>query len=375
MFLLSAIYITTTKLHQVNQGLLQSHANPICPSSAIETKVHSSKAHLPPEFRIVSPNVTITPTWQTSFPGSGADMTGAFIQGLTGLVFESAECRHLLHGLHCPLRTIDDFATLNDPGERTVSVKTHYPDSQDFPPPDKFNPHEYMHTAILLLRHPMTAIPSLHNWRYEQDNGNVGHSTRAPLKEWVVWRDEHYEKMLRAWVKHTTYWLDQYTFPGPGGNRFISVYERITHDVDGPKHAQLLAEFLDSIDENIRPAIDPSVVACIWHKYLKTGKAQAHRHGSKYRPLRDEQIDMTVEALSGLKRRYEGREDASDILPIFDVYLEMAEEKRKEEPTDNVNTQQLRNVVSLSVDAITRDLGAVDRPISEGANSKSSRHS
>ena len=144
--------------------------------------------------------------------------------------------------------------------------------------------------------------------------------------------DENFKDELQAWVDHVTFWLDQYLFPGIGGDRFISVYEGVTDDIDGPKHSQQLAEFLGSIHENIQPATDPDAVACIWYKFIKAGHVATHRHGSTYRPLREEHIDAMVDALLGLRARYEVREDAWEILPILDLYLDMAEDKRNEEP-------------------------------------------
>ena len=76
-------------------------------------------------------------------------MNGALISGLTGLGFEYvSDMERLTH--------------LNDPGDRTLSVKTHYPRLLTFPPED-FNPHEFMDSLVLVLRHPMNAIPSFLN--------------------------------------------------------------------------------------------------------------------------------------------------------------------------------------------------------------------
>lgn len=273
-----------------------------------------------PTYRQVPPDMTILASWQASYPGSGADMTGALISGLTGLGFEY-------------ISDLERLSHVNDPGDRTVSVKSHYPRLLTFPPGDAFHPHHYLDSVILVIRHPMNALPSFHNFEYERDNNIVSHSLRAPLEEWMLWRDENFEYELQAWVDHTAYWLDRYSFPGAGGDRFISVYEGVTDNVEGVKHAQALAEFLDSLDDNIQPAVDPDVVACIWYKFIKAGKVATHRHGSTYRPLREENIDAMVEALLGLKARYEDREDAWEILPILDLYLEMAEEKRNDKPT------------------------------------------
>jgi len=287
-----------------------------CPTWDAATEIHPNY----PTYRVVPSDMIVPAFWQASYPGSGADMNGALISGLTGLGFEY-------------ISDIERLSHVNDPGDRTLSVKSHYPRLLTFPPPDVFHPHEYLDSVILVLRHPMNAIPSFESFEYERDNDIVSHSTRAPLVEWMLWRDENFGHELQAWVDHTTFWLDHYLFPGgAGGDRFISVYEGVTDDVEGPEHAQQLAEFLDSLDENVCPATDPDAVACIWYKFIKAGKVATHRHGSTYRPLREEHVDAMVEVLLGLRARYEERKDAWEILPILDLYLDMAEDKRNEEP-------------------------------------------
>ena len=109
---------------------------------------------MPPEnyplaYRVVPFNMIVPAFWQASYPGSGADMNGALISALTGLGFEYVS-------------DLERLAHLNDPGDRTLSVKTHYPRLLTFPPED-FNPHEFMDSLVLVLRHPMNAIPSFLN--------------------------------------------------------------------------------------------------------------------------------------------------------------------------------------------------------------------
>ena len=112
------------------------------------------QSEMPPEnyplaYRDVPPDMVIPAFWQASYPGSGADMNGALIRGLTGLGFEYVS-------------DIERLSHLNDPGDRTLSVKSHYPRLMTFPPED-FNPHEFMDSLVLVLRHPMNAIPSFLN--------------------------------------------------------------------------------------------------------------------------------------------------------------------------------------------------------------------
>ena len=106
-------------------------------------------AHTEMPHRVVPSDMVVPAFWQASYPGSGADMNGALISALTGLGFEYVS-------------DLERLARLNDPGDRTLSVKTHYPRLLTFPPED-FNPHEFMDSLVLVLRHPMNAIPSFLN--------------------------------------------------------------------------------------------------------------------------------------------------------------------------------------------------------------------
>ncbi len=86
----------------------------------------------------------ISPTYQASFPGSGARMTWNLVIALTGIAIN------------------DDHNHAGVGYDRVVAVKTHYPlDYGRYIEDDaKFR------GAILLLRNPMTAVPSFFNFKY-----------------------------------------------------------------------------------------------------------------------------------------------------------------------------------------------------------------
>ena len=195
----------------------------------------------------MAPSHPITPTFTASYPGSGAKMTWNLIEAMTGLV------------------TGDDFQ-LNG-HEKMVSIKTHYPSHEGKEVPGAEN----IPRAILLVRNPLHSIPSYHNYLYEMEKRLENHSTRAPLKEWMKWRDKSFDGQLQVWKKHMEYWVDSYT----PVNRLILAYERLTDTAQGPGEAMRMAEFL-SRSEGVTTR-DSEEIPCVWFKVVKYKEAQAKR--------------------------------------------------------------------------------------------------
>ena len=96
------------------------------------------------------------------------------------------------------LQTGDDCNN-NGRGDKVVTVKTHYPQSNGILPEfdDKIN------RAFLMVRNPMQSIPSFFNHIYEMRNHLPVHSERAPLEEWIKWRDHYLEEEIAEYKKFT----------------------------------------------------------------------------------------------------------------------------------------------------------------------------
>lgn len=86
----------------------------------------------------------IPPTYQASFPGSGARMTWHLVMALTGISIN------------------DDFNHMKRGYEKVVAVKTHYPLSHG----KLLKEDPTFRGAMLLLRNPISAIPSFFNFKY-----------------------------------------------------------------------------------------------------------------------------------------------------------------------------------------------------------------
>jgi hypothetical protein len=94
------------------------------------------------------------------------------------------------------LETGDDWNN-NGRGDKVVTVKTHYPQSNGILP--EFD--EKITRAFLVVRNPMQSIPSFFNHIYEMRNHLPVHSERAPVEEWIKWRDHYLEEEIREYKK------------------------------------------------------------------------------------------------------------------------------------------------------------------------------
>eukprot|EP00957_Ditylum_brightwellii_P106578 8131326-Ditylum_brightwellii.AAC.1 len=79
---------------------------------------------------------------------------------------------------------------------RVAAIKTHNPHPHGRPFPDLAEvgtENDWgardIHRGMILFRNPLDAIPSFHNYLYEVEQELDGHSTRAPVDEWIKWRD------------------------------------------------------------------------------------------------------------------------------------------------------------------------------------------
>lgn len=149
IMILAAAYFASEYLFSVDLEEVQNYPSTLQIRIAKEENItrHLSTA-LPNGRCKVTPQKfaekDISPTYQASFPGSGARMTWNLVIALTGIAIN------------------DDHDHAGVGYDRVVAVKTHYPlDYGRYVEDDpKFR------GAILLLRNPMTAVPSFFNFKY-----------------------------------------------------------------------------------------------------------------------------------------------------------------------------------------------------------------
>ena len=179
-------------------------------------------------------------TYAASYPGCGARMTWNLVEALTGL------------------ETGDDWNN-NGRGEEVITVKTHYPQSNGI----LVEFDEKIQRGFIVVRNPMKSIPSFFNHIFEMRNHLPVHSERAPVEEWVKWRNAYLDTEIAEYKKFIFYWMDRYT----PANRLLITYEGLTDNVIGPEVTKSLNEFLGKA-QGVTPIAQESV-ACIWRAVVK----------------------------------------------------------------------------------------------------------
>ncbi|KAL9180549.1 hypothetical protein ACHAXT_011002 [Thalassiosira profunda] len=240
------------------------------------------------------PQVRIQTAYAASYPGCGARMTWNLVEALTGLW------------------TGDDWDN-NARGKRVVTVKTHYPHDAG----QLVSWDDEINRALVIIRNPMSAIPSFFNHIYEIKNHLPIHSQRAPVSDWIEWRDRLAMPQIRKYAKFVNYWMER--FEGRDFDRIFISYETLTDDNEGPGEAMRITLFLAE-SEGVKP-IDVETVPCVWKAVVKY-KAEApkpqterrrrldpkhhdsQRSGPTERPYTPEMLAAMVEMLQGLIERW-----------------------------------------------------------------------
>eukprot|EP00555_Chaetoceros_dichaeta_P006796 CAMPEP_0198275652 /NCGR_PEP_ID=MMETSP1447-20131203/64889_1 /TAXON_ID=420782 /ORGANISM="Chaetoceros dichaeta, Strain CCMP1751" /LENGTH=652 /DNA_ID=CAMNT_0043970539 /DNA_START=273 /DNA_END=2231 /DNA_ORIENTATION=- len=154
--------------------------------------------------------------------------------------------------------TGDDWFS-NGRQENVVSIKTHYPHSAGRKIPFAND----IQRALILIRHPMDAIPSYHNYQYEVENGLTLHSVRAPVDAWIPWRDLNFETELNIWKDSIIFWMDSFSQE----DRMVMFYENIVEDHTGPSNTLKLSEFLAKAPGV--EAVDEDRADCVWRAIIR----------------------------------------------------------------------------------------------------------
>ena len=246
--------------------------------------------------------IAANPVLISSYPGSGAKLTWKLLRSVTG-VMTSDDHDH--NGL---AKT-----------KEVIGIKTHYP-VPSVSNQNTFLPFGDVQRTILLLRNPVDAISSYHNFRYEMSNNLQNHSIRAPVDKWIVWRDEHFIEELKAWVEHLNFWMLNRSHE----NRLILVFEHLVSSQHGPHELQRMKNFVRLYNENIVNANDIDI-PCIWDLMVKNPIDEGTRMSSLRRgdpdtnlvPLSDNQVKEVYHELMGIQNRY-----PEELSFVINEYLE-----------------------------------------------------
>jgi len=258
----------------------------------------------PPEPREIGATVI------ASYPGSGAKLSWKTIQALTGIKTST---------------TGDENGLISK--NATVAIKTHYPALGGKHDPPSTIAH--VPRAILLLRNPLNAISSFHNFEYERANHLPNHSTRAPTEAWIEWRNKRFDLELGKWKAHLVYWMDRH----PAASRTIITFERMTNTDTGVEEFAKLGRGLQKRDPRIEVPVDDEL-SCIWD-VIVNDKRVGHEGGPGYKsrragsergppPYENEHLERMEKLFIELKEMYLEREGVQcDLIPIMDDYVAM----------------------------------------------------
>ena len=108
-------------------------------------------------------------------------------------------------------------------------------------------------------------LPIHYTPSYEIKNNLKIHSQRAPVSDWVEWRDRLAMGQIRKYAKFVDYWMER--FDKLNDDRIFLSYETLTDDNDGPEEAIRITNFL-ARSEGVDP-IGIESVPCIWRAVVK----------------------------------------------------------------------------------------------------------
>jgi hypothetical protein len=238
-------------------------------------------------------NATTTskPVWVAGYPGSGNDLLRTLVQRMTGF-----EGRDIYKDVHCAVG-------------RTATCKTHWPVYRRHPPLDLLD--DFHETAVLLIRNPAKALPSLYNYEWEYTNHIQDHSKQAPEDAWVDWRDANFGRQIRIWKRVVTWWLEHWDV------RTLVPYERLIHESTGPALLRQLATQLEAA--NFPVATDWQ---CQWQWCVQQA-ATVKRSGHKYTPpFQPHQKQAMLKVVNQTLTQFSNHTVLSDILKFYLLDIE-----------------------------------------------------
>jgi len=221
-----------------------------------------------------------------SYPGSGMRLTWQMTEGASGV------------------QVGDDFFYSG----KTINglVKTQYPHPEGI-----WSYGKAMDQVILLIRNPRWNIPSYHTLIYEleyahdyvtaYDNVFTAFSTRAPMDNWLKWRDYRFEDELNLWTWQIDFWMEngtrfwddldferagQYPFsyfdevkkPWPLDNhcrndldcvpKAIISYERLKHPDTGASELRKIVDLI-RFKKEMKTILANETMECVWNETLE----------------------------------------------------------------------------------------------------------
>lgn len=299
-----------------------------------------------------------------SYPASGMRIAWQYAEAITGKQLR------------------DDFFALQFP--KIGLIKTQYPHYEGI-----WSYGDSLDQVILVIRNPRWGIPSYHTllseigyahtWELAYDELDNVFTRRAPMEDWIKWRDYRIDDEINLWGHHidyymgngSQYWMDedferngQWPFPFRNATdrpqdshcahdmdcipkRIIS-YDRLSDPIAGPDELRKIADTLRGVNPDM-VVIPDSYMDCIWHETI-IHTPEPSNDNRDLGGLSRTAYNFTLPQLTALKEKVEEYKDkysmgtwttdqnAIDLVSNFNEYinefeLEIAERTANPEPT------------------------------------------
>mmetsp|Transcript_9847 Transcript_9847/g.14502 ORF Transcript_9847/g.14502 Transcript_9847/m.14502 type:complete len:428 (+) Transcript_9847:80-1363(+) len=292
-------------------------------------------------------------TLVASYPGGGMRVTWQQLEGLTGI------------------QVGDDYEYS---GKRVGIIKTQWPHYEGI-----WSYGATLNQTILVVRNPRWAIPSFHNIlsevNYGQDFSEVYpylndlFTKRAPIANWIKWRDLKFEKEIELWAWHIDYYMEQGSkywtdldFDRVGEKPFhfltdeekpwpkdihcindidcfpkaLISYEKLRKHDTGPGELSKIANAVR--DKKEMTVISDEAIGCVWFETFIHAKApnndnrDHHGNAKEAYHFTIDQMQIITNKLQFMKDKYssgewENNAVAQDLVLAFDDYIaEVGEE-------------------------------------------------
>lgn len=274
-----------------------------------------------------------TTTLLASYPGSGKRLTWRILEALTGKV------------------SGDDWNLSENGYFNVLSMKTSYPH-----PEGSWEWEGNMDQFIMLVRNPRFAIPAYHTIRHELDfsatktesqaRKNFVYTERAPLSEWLQWRDEHFEAEMDRWCWFIDFWMEGgMRRNGTDGNpeldwrcfheymdcspKAVISYENLASENSniGITEMDKMGAVLDS-SANVN-AIDPEIRPCAYTEVMSRKTLyNGNREGpnDELKSFTHKQLNAMMAQISVIRDKYSGgswieKQTAVDLVAALNSYI------------------------------------------------------
>lgn len=216
-------------------------------------------------------------TYAVSFPGLGDKLiTKHLVENITGMLVGEATTSPSLERMKAQHMDRTGFA--RGQGE-VIVVRTNYPHGTP-----KLASYD-VNRAFVVLRNPLTAIPSYFDQLYEL-NSHVaaGASSAETTAAFVKWRDDYLSDQLLLWEQSLSFWMEHIV---DDSKRVFFSFESLVDEGSGVQETFRLAQFLEGGIRESAVRLSPnnsSVVAeavksfakntdeifCIWSDMMAT---------------------------------------------------------------------------------------------------------